>query len=206
MPLALDIAAVALGVLTFIWGFMHWWDDSTTGFVYGSSSAAIGLSLVAAALVGAPLIAGYAKDSSVKATSSLTTALIAFGAFLLVIGALIGKPAGEETKVGLILALITTILQTAVLALAWLQSTGKVSLTATKGAGPAGYQQYGGYPQQGYQPPAQGYQAPQGGYGQPAAPQQPPASPPPAQSYGQPSAPQQPSTGGQPQQGGYPQQ
>jgi len=205
MPLALDIAAVALGVLTFIWGFMSWLGSGDTGFDYGGASAAIGLSLVAAALVAAPLIAGYAKDDSVKATSSLTTALIAFGAFLLVIGLLIGKPSGAETKVGMILALITTILQTAVLALAWLQSTGKVSLTATKGAAPAGYQQYGGYPQQGYQPPAQGYQAPQPGYGQPAAP--PPPAQPPAQSYGQPSAPQQqPTTGGQPQQGGYPQQ
>lgn len=189
-----DLIGAGLGVLAFIWGFLDWYGESGQA-VKGYSGitagpAAIGLSVLAGAVAATVLLDKKAKGSLVPLAASVAALLVTFGL-------LVGKQNGIDTKIGLILMLITALAQVAVFVAGWLQAEGKIMTGTPAGTGA---QQWGGYQQQGY--PQQGYPQQTGTpqYGQPAQPQ-----------YGQPThqQPGQPQYGQQPQQRqpqGYPQQ
>ncbi|MGI8679854.1 MAG: DUF5336 domain-containing protein [Jatrophihabitans sp.] len=167
----LGYAAGALGILGFIWGFLDWYGNDS-----GGSQTITGYqSGVAAGVIGLTILAGLwaAGDGFEKKLGSLGPAAAALAALLAVFGLLVSVPDGQSAKIGLILTLITTILQAAVLIYAWLIASGKMS-APSKGAShqnqwqPAGQQGPGGYPGQ------HGPQGQPGGYGQPQAPQGPP--------------------------------
>ncbi|MGI8867258.1 MAG: DUF5336 domain-containing protein [Mycobacteriales bacterium] len=188
-----EIIGAALGVLTWIWGFLNWF-DGIKGFS-GFGAGVIALAL-AASVVGA---AGLLVRSEHKAAATLQAYMaagLAAGAVLISFGMMVGH--GDQvpgTKIGLILALITTILQAGAFTAAFLEKKGVIpSLAGMGGAKPQ--QQYPGYPQQGHQQPG-GYQAPQqqGGY---QAPQ------PGGQQPGGYQAPQPPASGQQGYQGYQP--
>ena len=196
----LHYVAAGLGVLSFIWGFLDWFGEGGQS-VGGYSVAGAG----AAAVVGLALAAGgiAAVGSFEKKPPSLAPAAIALAGLLVVFGILVGKDnigdsSSIDAEVGLILALITAILQVAVLVFAWLIATGRVAHSPAQhqpgqwqqAPGPLGappsyppgggesYQPGSGFQQGGYQPsgPPQ-----QGGYQpsshQPSNPQ--PSEPPP---------------------------
>lgn len=179
----------ALGVLSFIWGFLKWFKaggEGVGGFsVYGSGSAAVvGFSLMAGVLAVA-----YVVEK--RETTTLAPTALALTSALLALGLLIGKGSiqGEHIKIGagigLILGLITSIVQTVVLGYGWLAASGR--LAQRQQAAPA-WQGYPGQP----------------GYGQPPAPPAPPTQQyPPAQPPAQPGQyqpPQNPPGYGPPQQ------
>jgi hypothetical protein len=200
-------AAGALGILSFIWGFLTWFTAGAEGVagysVAGSgASAAIGLSIAAGAIA--------AVDALEKRPAGPVPASLAVAAFLVSLGLLIGKsPSGENVGVGvgLILELITTILQAAALVYLWLIATGRMRAPqprarsaawpgsghesgpggAPHGMGGPGAPPPGQFPPQpppgGYAPPAQQAYAPPQPYGQPG---QPPQAPPPS-GYGAPA-------------------
>jgi hypothetical protein len=200
----LGYVAGGLGVLSFIWGFLGWYtegsgDSETTygGYAFTTQGTAIvAVSLIAG---GVAAVAAFEKR---KAT--LLPVVIAVAGLLLVVGQMIGKGSisvesggnGPDTGVGigLILELITLILQVGALVVAWLMATGK--MPARRPQAPAqpqypGYQQPQGYPQpqQGYGPPTSYPQ--QGAPSQDQPQYQPPQQPPQAPQQPQ-QAPQQP--------------
>src|SRR5215831_15334741 len=192
-----DLIGAGLGVLAFIWGFLDWYGSSDLGGtatfkgygqLSGSAGAAIGLSVLAGAVAATSLLDKKAKGSLIPLAAAAASLLVTFGL-------LVGKESGSNIKIGLILMLITAVLQVGVFVAGWLQAEGKIMTGTPAATGTqqwGGAQQWGSYQQQSYpQTPAQ----PQ--YGQPTQ-QQP--------QYGQPTQ-QQPQYG-QPtqQQPQYPQQ
>jgi len=192
-PHLIGYAAGALGVLSFVWGFLTWYSQSGQTYAGysiagGPAGAAIGLSLVAGLLAAAAAWLG--RDSGAA------PAVLAVAAFLVTLGTLIAKsPSGSDfsTGAGLILELITTIVQAAGLSYLLLQATGRLPQPRPRqstGSWPGGASQYGQVaPPPGQFPPApppggytpagrtsQGYQHP----GQPPYAQPPGAVPPPA--------------------------
>lgn len=225
----LGYVAGALGVLDFIWGFLDFYSASSGGD--GASGYTVGAAGIVALTVAAGLIAaGEAFEN--KATSLLVVAVSVAG-LLVTFGSLIDTQDGVDAGIGLILALITAILQVAVLVYLWLIASGKISAPAPKqhapqnfgpppGYGNAGQPGAYGAPQ-GYGPPQGGpagppqgqpggygppssYGAPQSGARQPSAPPQgPPSGPPQGPPQGPPAPHQGPPSG--PPQGppGFPQ-
>lgn len=195
-----------LGLLMVIWGYLDWWGSQYYGYTIGGGAAGIAISLVAAAIVAAPLL-GRKPDGENLSRLYLTAAGASLGAALMVLGAWLVKPDGAHTGVGMILALVTALVQLAVLVVGALHAGGSMSLPSVGGRKPQ--QQsgpYGAYgqPPQGYvQPPAGSTRFPQGGYDQP--PQGGHRDPPSGQqpSYGGPPSGQQPSYGQPPTQAGY---
>ncbi len=184
-----EIIGAGIGVLTWIWGFLKWFgsgDQGIKGFG-GFGTAVIALALAASGVGLAGLVVKN-NEKSVVELRQYTAAGLAAAAVLVSFGMLIGH--GDEfgdAKIGLILALITSLLQTAAFTAAFLESKGVIP-KLTGGAKPA---QYAGYPQQGYQQGA-GYQQ-QGGYQQPQGYQAPPAAQaPPQGGYQSPQSPQTP--------------
>jgi hypothetical protein len=193
----LGYVAGALGVLDFIWGFLHFVSQSGQQLPDGSSvggggqsayESAAGEVLVLTILAG--LIA--AGETFEKGKISLYSVAPSIGGVLMVIGSMTGVPDGVDTGIGLILALITSIAQAGVLVYAWLLASGKIS--APQGRPAQGGQPAYGQPPQGYGQPPQGYGQPPQGY----APPQAPSGPPPG--YGQPPQPNPGQYGPPPQQ------
>jgi len=187
-----DLIGAGLGVLAFVWGFLGWYNQkgapdsqAIKGFFTGGA-AAIALSLLASGVVGMGLLEKKSAGSTLPLAASAGALLISFGA-------LIAKPDGYDTKIGLILMLITALAQLGLFVTGWLQAEGKI-MSGASASGSGGGQWGGGgsyqQPAQGYQQQPQGYQQPaQPQYGQPAqAPQTPqgyPPQQPPANPYGQ---------------------
>src|SRR5882762_5347305 len=215
-----DLIGAGLGVLAFVWGFLDWYKAKGGGDVnfptqfaktataaaassgvsgykaYGVGTAAIGLSLLAALIAAGVLIDKEHKPGLFPIAAAGASLLVTFGL-------LVNKQEGTDLGIGLILMLITALVQTGLFVTGWLQAQGKIMTGSSSsssagqwGGGGGAQQQWGGYPQQGYQQPAQPQQQPA------AQPQYGPAQPQPQ--YGQPTQhqPQQPQ---QPPQG-YPQQ
>src|SRR6266545_4096505 len=133
-----DLIGAGLGVLSFVWGFLDWYDaggQKFKGYGLGSGgAAAIGLSVLAAALAAIVLLDKTAKSTLVPAAASLASLLVTFGL-------LIGKGDGVDTKIGVILMLITALAQVAVFVVGWLQAEGRIMTGAPSSS--AG-QQWGG--------------------------------------------------------------
>jgi hypothetical protein len=202
-----DLIGAGLGILSFVWGFLDWYGSGGGGQTikgYGAlsgASGAIGLSLLASAVAATVLLDREAKPTLVPLAASAASLLVTFGL-------LVGKGTGVDTKIGVILMLITALAQVALFVVGWLQSQGKIMNGTPASSGQwGGSGQYGGYPaaqpQYGQQPaqpqytqPAQ-HQAPaQPQYGQPVQPQY--GQPAQHQAPAQPQAPQQPQYGQQP--------
>jgi hypothetical protein len=201
-----DLIGAGLGVLSFVWGFLDWYGQqgggaSAKGYAVSSpGAAAIGLSLLASAVAAQVLLDREAKPTFVPIGASVASLLVTFGL-------LVGKGDGVDTKVGVILMLITALAQVALFVVGWLQSQGKIMNGTPADSGQwGGSGQYGGYPaaQPQYTQPAQSQytQPAQPQYGQPAqhqAPAQPQyGQPAQHQAPAQPQAPQQPQYGQQP--------
>src|SRR3954471_18725508 len=116
----LGFAAGGLGLLSFIWGFLDWYSngqgDGVGGYsvVGGAAGATIGLSLAAGLAA-----AGLAFE---KRPQGLSPAAVALASLLVVLGIMIGKSSGgfdADASIGLILQLITALLQAGVLVFAW---------------------------------------------------------------------------------------
>ena len=167
----LSYVAGGLGVLSFVWGFLKWLTDSTGG---GKTKfGAYALASPAVAIIGFSLAAGLLAAAATveKKPASLTPVGLSVTSLLLVVGVLIGKSsvsarggsAHVGVGIGLILELITVILQVAVLVFAWVTASGRISANRAP-AWPAQPQQP--YPGQPGQPgPPQGYGPPQAGTG-----------------------------------------
>ncbi len=192
-----DLIGAGLGILAFVWGFLGWYNEkgapdsaAIKGFFVGGA-AAIALSLLASGVVAASLLDKTAKGSTIPLAASVGSLLITFGS-------LVGKPDGEDSKIGLILMLITALAQVGLFATGWLQAQGKIMTGApasSSGQWGGGNQYGGGYPstQQQYGQQQQQQQPAQSQYGQPTQ-HQAPAQP----QYGQPTqhqAPAQPQYG-----------
>lgn len=202
----LGYVAGVLGVLSFVWGFLTWFtegsgDHAPTATGYSIQGAG------ATAVIGVSLAAGLlaAVRSYEKKDAALVPVALGVTALLLVIGVVIGKGGIDDGSgnsidvgmgIGLILELITVILQVGALVVAWLMATGK--MPTPRPHAPA-QPQYPGYqPQQGYpQQPPQGYGPPPGYTQQGAATHDQPQYQPPQPQQQQPQ--QQPQQG--PQQG-----
>lgn len=122
-------AGAGLGVLMFIWGFLDWYGQGSDG-IGGYSPAGGG----AATVVGLSLAAGIvaAVHALEKKFDSPLPAALAVASALVVVGVLIGKSSigangSVDADIGLILALITAIVQAAVLAYVWLTSSGRLA-------------------------------------------------------------------------------
>jgi hypothetical protein len=119
-----DLIGIVLGALSIVWGFLDWYGSSGGSFIYKgfatTGAGAIGLSVLAAAAAALALIDRQSSSSTVP-----TAAAVA--ALLVTAGLLIGKPSGEQAKIGLILQLITAVLQTVLFALGWVQARGKIT-------------------------------------------------------------------------------
>jgi uncharacterized protein DUF5336 len=122
----LSMAAGALGVLMFIWGFLKWLkigkgDDAQkyAGFAFAMpTTAVIALSLAAGliALLGATeRRAGRGVPSAIPTGLAATSLLVAVG--ILISKGSISPDVGDKVgvEIGLILGLITALVQTAVL-------------------------------------------------------------------------------------------
>jgi hypothetical protein len=116
-----DLIGILLGVLSIVWGFLDWYGSSGGSFIYKgfatTGAGAVGLSVLAAASAALRLMDRAASRSTVPTAAALAGLLVTAGL-------LIGKPSGEQAKMGLILQLITALLQTVVFALGWLQARG----------------------------------------------------------------------------------
>jgi hypothetical protein len=182
--LLLERVGAGLGVLMFVWGFLPWYGLSATtvhGFGFGSPApVVIGMSLLASGVAAA-----RAVDQ--KSASSLVPLAAAAAALLVAFGLIVDRGDNVALNVGLILALVTSLLQTAAFVLGWLYEIGRLRVTNRPahwastphsyrtasevgyGAGSSAYSAptYGdqsGYAQAGYSAPP--------GYGQvPASPQ-----------------------------------
>ena len=183
-----DLIGAGVGVLSFIWGFLDWYGQpgggaSAKGYAAGSAgAAAIGLSLLASGVAASVLLEKEAKRSFVPLAASVASLLVTFGL-------LVGKGDGVDTKIGMILMLITALVQAGLFVTGWLQAEGKIMTGAPARAHQQ--QQWGGTqygypsPQQPPQQQPQAYGQPQ--YGQPAQPTQQYGQP----QYGQPAQPTQ---------------
>ncbi|HJQ43540.1 MAG TPA: DUF5336 domain-containing protein [Jatrophihabitantaceae bacterium] len=168
----MSLAGAALGLLMFIWGFLKWLHledngakQKYSGYAFGMpTTAVIGLSVAAGvlALLGAmERRSGRGVDSAVPFGLAVTSALLA-------IGLLIGKgsisPSGSfadvGVEVGLILAVITAILQALVLGAEW--ASRRSDAADTRGTG--------SYATAPAQPPPHTAAAPPQTYGQTAPP------------------------------------
>ncbi len=203
----LAYVAGGLGVLSFVWGFLDWY--SVPGGVQASSAS--GYETGGAGVVLASLIAGLWAAGLVleKKPASIAPAVVGVSGVLLTLGVMIKKADGYDTGVGMILGLITIIVQAGILVYLWLIAAGKIANPAHRapapsqswpgqGGGQPGYGQQSGYGQQAQQPgygqPGQqpGYGAP-GSYGQPQSqPQGQPQGQPQSQPQGYPQGGQQP--------------
>jgi hypothetical protein len=191
--------AGGLGVLSFIWGFLKWITEGE-----GSDKGKLGGYAVQSpvvAVVGFSLAAGLLAAAAAweKSPASLTPVALAVVSLLLTFGVLIGKGSIEPSSgakfgigIGLILELITVILQVGVLVFGWMTANGKI---AAKPAAPAWPQQpqqpYPGQPGAPGQPGQHGQPSQPGQYGPPQTYGPGPAQPPPAgppQGYGPPPA------------------
>jgi predicted lipid-binding transport protein (Tim44 family) len=146
---ALGYAAGAAGVLSFIWGFLNWYNGSTAGYsvLGGGAGATIGLSIVAGGLAAARAYENKAP--------SVEPFVLSLAAFLIALGIIIGKGSTDAfgggdvgTGVGLILQLITSIIQAAILGYAWMAATGRLPAPRPH------------HPTQQWQQPGSGYQPP----------------------------------------------
>jgi len=186
----MHFVAGALGVLSFIWGFLTWFTEGHgdgafhfAGYAFSSAGVApIGLSILAGAIAVAYTVDGKA--------ASFVPSAVAIAAVLTVIGVAGAKgnvgPGDAQIGmgVGLILELITCVVQVAVLLIAWLAANGRLGVPRP----PA----HPGYPTAGTAGPgypAAGYGARAPSYPPPAypAPQQQPPSNQPQSGYGPPS-------------------
>ena len=177
----LSYAAGGLGVLSFIWGFLKWiteGEGSDKGKLGGYAVQSPVVAVVGFSLAAGLLAAGLAWDNKPP-----TLAPVAFSvtSLLLTIGILIGKGSVEPSGgakfgigIGLILELITVILQAGVLIFGWMTASGRVPANRA----PA-------WPAQPQQQPYPGQQA------QPGRPMQPPPGYGPPQTYGPPQPPPQ---------------
>jgi hypothetical protein len=124
----LSMVAGALGVLMFIWGFLRWLNigdgdnqHKYSGFAFEMpTTAVIGFSLAAGLIA---LLGATERRAGRGVPSAVPTGLAATG-LLLAVGILLGKGAiSPDTggkvgvEIGLILAVITALIQTAVLAM-----------------------------------------------------------------------------------------
>ncbi len=184
----LSYGAGVLGVLSFIWGFLKWVTEGS-----GSEQVKFGAYAVespALAVIGFSLAAGLLAAGLAWDSKPPTLAPVAFSvtSLLLVIGVLIGKGSIDTggsgspkigIGIGLILELITVILQVAALVYGWLTASGRVPANRAP-AWPGQAQQPPQYQGQPGQPAQPGNYGPPPSYGPP----QPPAGPPPG--YGPP--------------------
>src|SRR6266496_4965883 len=146
-----DLIGAGLGILSFVWGFLPWYKGSLSGSgdtkgyaVLSPGAAAIGLSILASAVAANVLLDKAAKSTLVPASAAVASLLVTFGL-------LVGKGDGIDTKIGVILMLITALAQTVLFIVGWLQSEGKImtGTPASSGQWGGGTQQYGGgYPAQ----------------------------------------------------------
>lgn len=191
----MHFVAGALGVLSFIWGFLTWFTEGHgggafhfAGYAFSSSGVApIGLSILAGAIAVANVVDGK--------LASFVPSAVAIAALLTVIGVAGGKgnvgPGDAQIGmgVGLILELITCVVQAAVLLIAWLAANGRLGVPRPPAhpGYPTGGTAGPGYPVAGYGAPAPSYPPP----AYPGPPQQPPSnqppSNPPSSGYGAPS-------------------
>lgn len=177
-----------LGLLMFIWGFLKWirledngQKQSYAGYAFGMpTTAVIGLSIAA----GLVAVLGALDPREGRGVPSAIPLGLAGASLLLVIGVFTGKSSISDfggTKVsadvGLVLGLITAVLQTAALGWEWIERL--LPRTSATPGGPAAYPgQQGGFgppSSGGYAPPTAGYAQPPAGYtapSQPSAPQQ----------------------------------
>jgi len=159
----LERVGAALGVLMFVWGFLPWYGLPATdinGYGFGSPApVVIGLSLLASG-VGA----GRALDQ--KSASLLLPLAAAAVAALVSLGLIVDRGDNVSLNVGLILALVTTLLQAAAFALAWLHEIGRLGVAA-RSARWSGSTPYGhGTQEAGNGPGSSAYPAPTGYVGQ----------------------------------------
>lgn len=188
----LAMVAGGLGLLMFIWGFLTWFTESTGEKTDYGGYAAIS---AAPAAIGFAVAAGLVALALVFEKRPLTTVPLALAVtgLLLVIGMFIGKgsvssgsqSADVSAGAGMVLGLITPLLQVAALAVGWLLATDRLPARVTgawtgEGAQPGAAAQYGtptayGVPQGEYRQPS-GYPAPQG-YAAAGAPAPQPGSP-----------------------------
>jgi uncharacterized protein DUF5336 len=194
----LSYVAGGLGVLSFIWGFLKWLTegegDGKTQFA-GYALFSQGVAVIGFSLAAGLLAAGLAWD---KKPPTLAPVAFSVTALLLAVGILIGKGSidsggGEGSPkvgiaIGLILELITVVIQVGLLVYGWLTASGRVSANrAPAWPGQQPPQQYPG-PQGPQAPPS----AQPGAYGPPQTygpppPQAPPGPPQgPPQGYGPP--------------------
>lgn len=154
--------AAGLGGLAFVWGFLDWYGGSgegLPGFSY-NAGAPVGLSIVAG-LLAAALVVEKQRPTALPAACAVAAGLLALGA--------LDAPGEADIEVGLILMLITSLGQAAVLGYAWLSATGR--LRGAAGSPPPSTPPHSGPPPASAQPP---------GYPPPAGPPQ-GYSPPPSQ-------------------------
>ena len=159
----LERVGAGLGVLMFVWGFLPWYGLPATdvnGYGFGSPApVAIGLSLLASGVAAARML-------DQKSASPLLPLAAAAVAALVSLGLIVDRGDNVSLNVGLILALVTTLLQTAAFALAWLHETGRLGVAARSarwsGSTPYGY----GTQEAGNGPGSSAYPAPTGYVGQ----------------------------------------
>jgi len=164
----LERVGAGLGVLMFVWGFLPWYGLAATdvnGYGFGSPApVAIGLSLLASGVAAARIL-------DQKAASPLVPLAAAAVALLVSFGLIVDRGDNVSLNVGLILAVVTTLLQTAAFALAWLHEIGRLGVGAQSdhwsGNTPYGY----ATPEAGNNPGSTAYPAPTPYVGQSGYPQ-----------------------------------
>jgi hypothetical protein len=151
--------AAGLGGLDFIWGFLDW---TSVGNGVGGSAGIAGFATSGTGAIVATLLAGLLALAEVieKKSPTMLPSAAAIAGVLVTFGVMVTTPDGYDVSVGLILALITAILQAGVLIFAWLSASGRMAQRSP---------QFGG-PPPGYGPPSgppPGFGPPPGGYGPP---------------------------------------
>jgi hypothetical protein len=164
----LERVGIGLGVLMFVWGFFPWYGLSATsvnGYGFGSPApVVVGLALLSAGVAGA-------RAFDRKAASPLVPLAATAAALLVSFGLIIGRGDNVDIHVGLILGLVTTLLQAVAFALAWLHEIGRLGVTSRAahwaGNAPYSYPTSSGtsYPPAAAQPAPTGYVG-QSGYTQ----------------------------------------
>ncbi len=126
-----DLIGAGAGVVVFILGFFPWYGAdggvNVPGFGLASPGAAVVvMSLFAGLVAGAKLLDPEAKAGFVPLAGAVAALLVTLG--LLIDKGGDKSPAnGYSIKIGLILALIVTLIQVGAFAYSWLQSSGKIS-------------------------------------------------------------------------------
>lgn len=148
---ALEWAAILLGALTFIWGFLDWWGTGgggLNGYRLLSGDLPIALALVASLLAVVNL-----RPDRTERTAWLAIGISAL-AVLFTIVAMAVKPTfiqliegfaqlggsgslSLSIQIGLILTLVSTVLQLACLVAAWLFASGRLAIGAADAGPPA---------------------------------------------------------------------